>query len=91
MAEIEFAGITFKGGRIIVLLTALSTLGGGSWAAFEFYKDYMDMKEVIENIDVDKIQARNDVIETKLNANSTNSLTECCSPVAITKSSGFLF
>ena len=27
----------------------------------------MDMKEVIENIDVDKIQARNDVIETKLN------------------------
>ena len=67
MAEIEFAGITFKGGRIIVLLTALSTLGGGSWAAFEFYKDYMDMKEVIENIDVDKIQARNDVIETKLN------------------------
>ena len=67
MAEIEFAGITFKGGRIIVLLTALSTLGGGSWAAFEFYKDYMVMKEVIENIDVDKIQARNDVIETKLN------------------------
>ena len=67
MAEIEFAGITFKGGRIIVLLTALSTLGGGSWAALEFYKDYMDMKEVIENIDVDRIQARNDVIETKLN------------------------
>ena len=67
MAEIEFAGITFKGGRIIVLLTALSTLGGGSWAAFALYKDYMDMKEVIENIDVDKIQARNDVIETKLN------------------------
>ena len=27
-------------------------------------------------------------IETTLNANSTNSLTECCSPVAITKSSG---
>jgi hypothetical protein len=25
------------------------------------------MKEVIENIDVDKIQARNDLIETKLN------------------------
>jgi archaellum component FlaC len=67
MAEIEFAGLTFKGGSIIVLLTALSTLGGGSWAAFEFYKDYTDMKEVIENIDVDKIQARNDLIETKLN------------------------
>ena len=67
MAEFEFAGITFRGGKIAVLLTALSTLGGASWAAFEFYKDYMDMKEVVENIDVDAISARNNEIEIKLN------------------------
>ena len=67
MAEFEFAGITFRGGKIAVLLTALSTLGGASWAAFEFYKDYMDMKEVVENIDVDAIAARNNEIEIKLN------------------------
>lgn len=67
MAEFEFAGITFRGGKIAVLLTALSTLGGVSWAAFEFYKDYMDMKEVVENIDVDAIAARNNEIEIKLN------------------------
>ena len=66
MAEVEFGGVTFKGGRIIVLLTALSTLGGATWAGFEFYKDYMDMKEIILNIDVGAIDARNDVIETKL-------------------------
>ena len=66
MAEFEFAGITFRGGKIFVLLTALSTLGGASWAAFEFYKDYMDMKEVVANIDVSAIEARNDIIETKL-------------------------
>jgi len=66
VAEVEFGGMTFKGGRIIVLLTALSTLGGATWAGFEFYKDYMDMKEIILNIDVDAIDARNDVIETKL-------------------------
>ena len=66
MAEVEFGGMTFKGGRIIVLLTALSTLGGATWAGFEFYKDYMDMKEIILNIDVGAIDARNDVIETKL-------------------------
>lgn len=66
MAEFEFAGITFRGGKIFVLLTALSTLGGTSWAAFEFYKDYMDMKEVVANIDVSAIEARNDIIETKL-------------------------
>jgi vacuolar-type H+-ATPase subunit H len=66
VAEVEFGGVTFKGGRIIVLLTALSTLGGATWAGFEFYKDYMDMKEIILNIDVGAIDARNDVIETKL-------------------------
>ena len=66
MAEVEFAGMKFKGGKMMIVLTALSTLGGASWAAFEFYKDYMDMKEIVENIDVDAIDARNNVIETKL-------------------------
>ena len=50
----------------MVMLTALSTLGGGAWAGFQFYDDYMDMKEVIANIDTDHIEARNKVIETKL-------------------------
>ena len=66
MAEGEFGGMTFKGGKMMVLLTALSTLGGGLWGGFEFYKDYMDMKEIIQNIDVGEIEARNNVIETKL-------------------------
>ena len=66
MAEFEFAGMTFKGGKMAIVLTALSTLGGASWATFEFYKDYMDMKEIVQNIDVDAIAARNEVMETKL-------------------------
>jgi len=66
MAEVEFAGMTFKGGKMMVVLTALSTLGGAAWAGFEFYSDYMDMKEIVQNIDVDAIDARNEVIETKL-------------------------
>ena len=66
MAEVEFGGMTFKGGRMMVLVTALSTLGGATWGVFEFYKDYMDMKEIIANIDTDAIEARNNVIETKL-------------------------
>ena len=66
MAEVEFGGMTFKGGKMMVLLTALSTLGGATWAAFEFYKDYMDMKEIVQNIDVGEIEARNAVIETQL-------------------------
>lgn len=66
MAEVEFGGMKFKGGKIFVILTALSTLAGALWGGFEFYKDYMDMKEIIQNIDTDEIAARNDVIETKL-------------------------
>ena len=49
MAEFEFAGMTFKGGKMFMVLTALSTLGGGAWGAFEFYNDYRNMKETIES------------------------------------------
>jgi len=66
MAEVEFGGLKFSGGKMFALLTALSTLGGAAWGGFEIYKDYMDMKEIIQNIDTDAIAARNDVIETKL-------------------------
>jgi len=68
MAEMEFGGVTFKGGKMMVLLTALSTLGGASWGAFEFYADYMDMKEIVQNIDTSAIEARNNEIEIKLDA-----------------------
>jgi chromosome segregation ATPase len=47
--EMEIAGIKFKGGKIFLVITALSTLVGGAYGAFEVYKDYMDMKEQIQN------------------------------------------
>lgn len=49
MAEFEFAGMTFRGGKIVVIITALSTLGGGAWGAFEFYNDYRNMKAQIQS------------------------------------------
>lgn len=49
MAEVEVGGIKFKGGKLVVIFTLISTLGGGLWAGFEFYKDYMDMREKIES------------------------------------------
>lgn len=66
MAEFEFAGMTFKGGKAAMVLTALSTLGGALWGGFEFYKDYMDMRELVANIDTGAIDARNSEIEIKL-------------------------
>ena len=67
MAEFEFAGMTFRGGKMMIILTALSTAGGGLWGGFEFYKDYMDMKEIIQSIDIDEIQAANELQLQKLN------------------------
>lgn len=67
MAEFEFGGMTFRGGKMMIVLTALSTAGGAMWGGFEFYKDYMDMKEIIQNIDIEAIQAANELQLQKLN------------------------
>ena len=48
MAEVEVGGVKFRGGKIFVILTALTTAGGALWGGFEFYKDYLDMKEQIQ-------------------------------------------
>jgi prefoldin subunit 5 len=47
MAEVEFAGLKFKGGKMIAVVMALSTLVGGLYGAFEVYKDYESMKAKI--------------------------------------------
>ena len=64
--EVEYGGIKATGGKLFIIMSLLGTLGGGLWGGFEFYKDYMDMKEVIANIDVDAIKAENKLLETKL-------------------------
>ena len=47
--EVEFAGVKFRGGKMFAIILALSTLGGGLYGAFEFYKDYMNMRAKIES------------------------------------------
>jgi predicted nucleic acid-binding Zn-ribbon protein len=47
MAEVEFAGVKFKGGKMVAVFLALSTLVGGLYGAFEVYKDYTNMKKKI--------------------------------------------
>jgi gas vesicle protein len=67
MAELEFGGLKFTGGKMFAVLTALSTLGGGAWGGFQIYADYMDMKEIIQNIDIGAIQSANELQVQKLN------------------------
>ena len=47
MAEVEFAGLKFKGGKIFGILLALSTLIGSLYGGFVMFKDYQDMKSVM--------------------------------------------
>jgi len=49
MAEVSFGGVSFKGGKIVVIITALTTLIGAMWGGFEFYKDYLNMKDKIQS------------------------------------------
>lgn len=46
--EASFGGLTFKGGKIFGLIVALSTLGGGLYGGFEFWKKFQDMSAQIE-------------------------------------------
>ena len=66
MAELEFGGIKFTGGKMFAVITALSALVGSLYGGFEVYKDYMEMKEKLANLDVEAIESRNALIETKL-------------------------
>ena len=76
MAEIEFARIKFKGGRMVAVAMGLSTLVGGLYGGFEVYKDYMDMKEMIQSYvapDLSGFQEQLSVIEQKM-ANTEDSV-----------------
>jgi len=69
--EVEFAGIKFRGGKIFIIITALSTLSGGLYAGFEFWKDYQDMKEQIQSYvapDLSEFDKRVSLLENKINS-----------------------
>ena len=69
MAELEFAGIKFKGGRMAAVVMGLSTLGGGLYGSFEFYKDYMNMREMITQYvapDLSGFNNRLSVVQSKV-------------------------
>ena len=69
MAEVEVGGVKFTGGKMFAVITALSTLGGVAWGAFEFYNDYRNMKEQISEYvapDLSGINERVSVMEEQV-------------------------
>lgn len=66
---LEVGGLKFTGGKLFLVLTILSTLGGAAWGGFEFYNDYRNMKAKIERYvtpDLSGIRAELQVVNTKL-------------------------
>lgn len=48
--EFSIAGFNLKLNNTIIAIAipVMTTIGGATWGVFEFYKDYMDMKEKIQ-------------------------------------------
>ena len=44
--SIEVGGVKFTGGKMMIVITALSTAAGSLWAGFEVYQQFLTMKEV---------------------------------------------
>jgi hypothetical protein len=65
-ARMKLFGITVTPTTIGAAFAIISTLLGSLYGAFQFYNDYMDMREIVQNIDVSVIETRNDQIETTL-------------------------
>ena len=66
---LEVGGLKFTGGRLFLVLTVLSALGGAAWGGFEFYNDYRMMKAKIERYvapDLSGIRSELAIVNTKL-------------------------
>ena len=48
MAEVSVGGISFKGGKMMAIILALSSAVGALYGGFEMYKRFQDMSEAIE-------------------------------------------
>ena len=67
--SVEVGGVKFTGGKLFLVITILSTLGGIAWGGFEFYNDYRVMKAKIERYvapDLKGIKSELAIIEQKL-------------------------
>lgn len=68
MAQVEFAGIKFTGGRMFAILTALSTLGAGTYGAFEAWHVFKSMQNQIaayEPVDITHLEKQMITVENQ--------------------------
>lgn len=64
--KMKVLGVTMTPATIMGAFALVSAILGSLYGGFEVYKDYMEMKEKLANLDTDAIEARNSQIEIKL-------------------------
>jgi DNA anti-recombination protein RmuC len=64
--KMKIFGITMTPATIMGMVTLVSAILGSLYGGFEVYKDYMEMKEKLADLDTEAIEARNQQIEIKL-------------------------
>lgn len=65
--KMKILGITMTPVTIGAAFGVITTVLGGLYGAFTVYDDYMGMKEIVQNIDVEAIQSENEKVIIKLN------------------------
>lgn len=65
-ARMKIFGITMTPTTIGAAFAIISTALGSLYGGFQIYTDYIDMREIVSNIDVSVIETRNNEIETSL-------------------------
>ena len=68
--EIDIGGIKFKGGRVFLIITILSSFIGVLWGGFEAYQRYLDMEAKINSFvspDLSGFDKKLEVLETETN------------------------
>jgi len=66
MAEVEVGGVKLSGGKGMAIMMGIGSLIGTLYGGFEVYKDYMDMKAKLANLEPEAIQKQIDVAMVKL-------------------------
>ena len=68
--EIDIGGIKFKGGRVFLIITILSSFIGVLWGGFEAYQRYLDMEAKINSFvapDLSTFDKKLEVLDTEVN------------------------
>lgn len=67
--KMKLFGITMTPTTIAAACALVSSILGGLYGGFQVYTDYMNMKEIVENIDVEAIRAENKLTIQKMEEN----------------------